>query len=238
MSSSKKQITIDFLRHGEPVGGDVLRGRVDHPLSELGWSQMQKAAALCSERKVTPSTPSWTHLISSPLQRCRVFAEHLAGVTALELQVAQQWQEIDYGDWDGMLLSDWRKEAGPQFKEFRNDVSKLHPPNGEAFLSFRDRVLTAWNGLADLADGSHVLVVTHGGVLRVVLSTVLGMPLNRSYPLHIPFASFSRIALSVDLYASATSEEESGKERGGSDQKISASLLFHNAAEYEGLVIN
>ena len=238
MSSSKKKITIDFLRHGEPVGGDVLRGRVDHPLSELGWSQMQKAAALCSERKVTPSTPSWTHLISSPLQRCRVFAEHLAGVTALELQVAQQWQEIDYGDWDGMLLSDWRKEAGPQFKEFRNDVSKLHPPNGEAFLSFRDRVLTAWNGLADLADGSHVLVVTHGGVLRVVLPTVLGMPLNRSYPLHIPFASFSRIALSVDLYASATSEEESGKERGGSDQKISASLLFHNAAEYEGLVIN
>jgi alpha-ribazole phosphatase len=238
VSSSKKKITIDFLRHGEPVGGDVLRGRVDHPLSELGWSQMQKAAALCSERKVTPSTPSWTHLISSPLQRCRVFAEHLAGVTALELQVAQQWQEIDYGDWDGMLLSDWRKEAGPQFKEFRNDVSKLHPPNGEAFLSFRDRVLTAWNGLADLADGSHVLVVTHGGVLRVVLPTVLGMPLNRSYPLHIPFASFSRIALSVDLYASATSEEESGKERGGSDQKISASLLFHNAAEYEGLVIN
>ena len=216
----------------------MLRGRVDHPLSELGWSQMQKAAALCSERKVTPSTPSWTHLISSPLQRCRVFAEHLAGVTALELQVAQQWQEIDYGDWDGMLLSDWRKEAGPQFKEFRNDVSKLHPPNGEAFLSFRDRVLTAWNGLADLADGSHVLVVTHGGVLRVVLPTVLGMPLNRSYPLHIPFASFSRIALSVDLYASATSEEESGKERGGSDQKISASLLFHNAAEYEGLVTN
>jgi alpha-ribazole phosphatase len=238
VSSSKKKITIDFLRHGEPVGGDVLRGRVDHPLSELGWSQTQKAAALCSERKVTPSTPSWTHLISSPLQRCRVFAEHLAGVTALELQVAQQWQEIDYGDWDGMLLSDWRKEAGPQFKEFRNDVSKLHPPNGEAFLSFRDRVLTAWNGLADLADGSHVLVVTHGGVLRVVLPTVLGMPLNRSYPLHIPFASFSRIALSVDLYASATSEEESGKERGGSDQKISASLLFHNAAEYEGLVIN
>ena len=238
MFSSKKQITIDFLRHGEPVGGDVLRGRVDHPLSELGWSQMQKAAALCSERKVTPSTPSWTHLISSPLQRCRVFAEHLAGVTALELQVAQQWQEIDYGDWDGMLLSDWRKEAGQQFKEFRNDVSKLHPPNGEAFLSFRDRVLTAWNGLADLADGSHVLVVTHGGVLRVVLPTVLGMPLNRSYPLHIPFASFSRIALSVDLYASATSEEESGKERGGSDQKISASLLFHNAAEYEGLVTN
>lgn len=220
MPSSKKQITVDFLRHGEPIGGDVLRGRLDHPLSELGWLQMQKATALTTERELSPSTPSWTHLISSPLQRCRVFAEHLAGATALELQVREQWQEIDYGDWDGMLLSDWREEAGPQFKEFRKDVSKLHPPNGEAFLSFKDRVLAAWSELAELPDGSHVLVVTHGGVLRVVLPTVLGMPLNRSYPLHIPFASFSRISLSV----TTASEEASG---------IGASLLFHNAAEYE-----
>jgi len=218
--SSKKQITVDFLRHGEPVGGDVLRGRVDHPLSELGWSQMLKAAALTTERELSPLTPSWTHLISSPLQRCRAFAEHLASVTALELRVCDQWQEIDYGDWDGMLLSDWREEAGPQFKEFRKDMSKLQPPNGEAFLPFKDRVLAAMHELAELPDGSHVLVVTHGGVLRVVLPTVLGMPLNRSYPLHIPFASFSRIALSV----TAASEEASG---------IDASLLFHNAAGYE-----
>lgn len=220
MPPSKKKITVDFLRHGEPVGGDVLRGRIDHPLSELGWLQMQKATALTRQRKLSPSTPHWTHLISSPLQRCRVFAEHLADITTLELRVAKQWQEIDYGDWDGMLLKDWREVAGPQFKEFRKDVSKLHPPNGEAFLSFKDRVLQAWSELAALPDGSHVLVVTHGGVLRVVLPTVLGMPLNRSYPLHIPFASFSRIALSV----AAVSEEGSG---------VGASLLFHNAAEYE-----
>lgn len=226
MSASKKQITIDFLRHGEPVGGDVLRGRIDHPLSELGWSQMQKAAALSTERELSPSTPSWTHLISSPLQRCRAFAEHLASVTALELQVCERWQEIDYGDWDGMLLSDWREVAGPQFQEFRKDVSKLHPPNGEAFLSFKDRVLAAMSDLSELPDGSHVLVVTHGGVLRVVLPTVLGMPLNRSYPLHIPFASFSRIALTV---TGASEEGQSDK-----DQKTAASLLFHNAAEYVG----
>lgn len=226
MPSSKKQITIDFLRHGEPVGGDVLRGRVDHPLSELGWLQMQNAAALTADRGLTPSTPSWTHLISSPLQRCRAFAEHLAGVTALELRVVEQWQEIDYGDWDGMLLSDWREEAGPQFKEFRKDVSKLQPPNGEAFLDFKDRVLAQWNELAKLPDGSHVLVVTHGGVLRVVLPTVLGMPLNRSYPLHIPFASFSRVALCV-------AENPSEIAEGGSNQ-VSATLSFHNAAEYDG----
>jgi hypothetical protein len=40
------------------------------------------------------------------------------------------------------------------------------------------------------------------------------MPLNRSFPLHIPFACFSRVSLDID------------------DQKIGASLLFHNAADY------
>jgi len=214
------------MRHGQPEGGDVLRGRVDHPLSSLGWEQMQTAAALTQDREVSQSTPNWTHLVSSPLRRCRVFAECIAELTQLDLQVQDQWQEIDYGDWDGMPLRDWRKEAGPQFKEFREDVSKLLPPNGEAFLDFRDRVLAAWSELADLPDGSHVLVVTHGGVLRVVLPTVLGMPLNRSYPLHIPFASFSRIMLSVDENMPAAKE--------GSGGSIAASLLFHNAAEYEG----
>lgn len=225
MSTSKKQITVDFLRHGEPEGGEVLRGRIDHPLSELGWSQMQRAAGLSPERKPSAATPNWTHLISSPLVRCRAFAEHLASETSLELRVLERWQEIDYGDWDGMLLSEWRESAGAQFKEFRKDVSRLLPPNGEPFLTFRDRVLTAWSEIADLPDGSHVLIVTHGGVLRVVLPTVLGMPLNRSYPLHIPFASFSRIALRVD-------DEE--KANVNADSRVAASLLFHNAAEYEG----
>ena len=224
MHPSRKKITVDFLRHGEPIGGEVLRGRIDHPLSDTGWLQMQRAAALNAKREVTASTPDWTHIICSPLQRCRIFAEHLAGITSLDLQVHEHWQEIDYGDWDGMLLSDWRKAAGPQFKEFRKDVSRLLPPNGEAFLDFKDRVLAAWNELAELPDGSHVLVVTHGGVLRVVIPTVLGMPLNRSNPLHIPFASFSRIDLAV------TENESAGEE--GDTRRISASLLFHNAAEY------
>ena len=47
--------------------------------------------------------------------------------------------------------------------------------------------------------------------MRVILPTVLGMPLNRSYPLHIPFACLSRVLLNVN-----------GKNR-------RASLLFHNA---------
>lgn len=216
MASNQKKIVIDLLRHGQPEGGEVLRGRIDHPLNDLGWQQMRRAVNLGEEKTEPSFTPAWTHIVSSPLQRCRHFAEHVAQQTGLELRVDANWQEIDYGDWDGMLLSEWRLQAAAQFKEFRSDLSKLAPPNGEDYLTFRDRILKAWQSIAELPDGSHVLIVTHGGVLRVVLPTVLGMPLNRSYPLLIPFACFSRVIVEV-------TEEHSN-----------ASLLFHNAAEYRG----
>ncbi len=204
MNPANKHITVDLLRHGEPGGGDILRGRIDPELTSRGWRQMGASA----ER----ADANWTHLYASPLRRCRDFAHHLAQSRRLALRIEDQWQEIDYGDWDGMPISEWRKLAASQFRGFREDITALAPPNGESFVDFRDRVLQAWEGISELPDGSHVLIVTHSGVMRVILPSVLGMPLNQSNPLNIPFACLSRILLSV--------------EDGGSR----ASLLFHNAS--------
>jgi broad specificity phosphatase PhoE len=212
--SAKKRITIDFIRHGEPEGGDILRGRVNPVLTPLGWSQMRTATALSEEHELTTVTPNWSHVVSSPLSRCRDFAQRTAEKMQLTALIEEQWQEIDYGDWDGMLIKDWRVVAADQFKAFRDDLSALAPPNGEDYLSFKGRITTAFEALADLPNASHVLVVTHGGVLRVVLPTVLGMPLNKSFPLHIPFACFSRVTMDVI------------------DGRMHCALLFHNGAEY------
>jgi alpha-ribazole phosphatase len=211
VSSKKRTIIVDLLRHGQPEGGEVLRGRIDHPLTEIGWQQMKSVTAIDAVLDNDVATTPWTELITSPLQRCRQFAEYTSQQTKLTLNIDKDWQEIDYGTWEGMLLSDWRKEAANQFREFRKDLSKLAPPEGEDYPTFRDRIVSAWDAIAAKPDGSHVLIVTHGGVMRVVLPTVLGMQLNRSYPLHIPYACLSRISLQVE------------------DGMVSASLLSHNA---------
>lgn len=209
-----KKIIVDLLRHGEPEGGDVLRGRINHPLSQEGWRQMRASAAAADH-----SSYPWTEVISSPLQRCLAFADFLREDQGLGVDVREDWQEIDYGEWDGMQLKEWRVAAADQFSAFRSDLSKLVPPGGEAYLDFKSRVLAEWEAIASKADGSHVLVITHGGVMRVVLPTVLGMPLNRSFPLHIPFACLSRILLKV--------EESDGK-----IANITASFVGHNLARH------
>jgi len=174
----------------------VLRGRVDHPLTPQGWQQMWQATGLWPVTDPVPAgAVPWQKIITSPLQRCRSFAEKLAVHADLPIAVEPDWQEIDYGDWDGMPLVEWRRAAAGQFKAFRSDLTALHPPGGEAFIHFRDRILTAWEQILQRPEGSHLLLVTHGGVMRVVLPTILGMPLNQTGVLDIPFACLSRIEI-------------------------------------------
>ena len=217
MNTESKTIVVDFIRHGEPEGGDILRGRINPELTELGWKQMKMAASLRADWQQSISTPRWTEIISSPLKRCHQFAEHLSAEMDLPLKVDENWQEIDYGDWDGMPINEWRKEAAEQFKAFSKDLSALKPPNGESYLTFKERILGALESLSELPDGSHILVVTHGGVLRVVIPSILGMPFNKSGPLHIPFACFSRMKILL------------------SNSKPSKLLVFHNKGEYPSI---
>ena len=151
MTDAKRTIIVDLLRHGEPEGGDILRGRINPKLTPTGWRQMSTSAALTLDPHVayaaelgivapvssTPLTPRWTKVISSPLERCQHFAAHAAAAHTLTPHVEDRWQEIDYGDWDGMPIDEWRKIAAPQFAEFRRDLSKLAPPNGENYLDFK-----------------------------------------------------------------------------------------------------
>ena len=155
---------------------------------------MQRATGM-SDDSATENQTSWTEVIASPLQRCRSFAEHLAKKKSLPVSIEQDWQEIDYGDWDGMPLDQWRETAAYQFRQFRKDITALAPPNGEDFVSFSERILNAWSRILAKPDGSHILLVTHGGVMRVVLPTVLGLPMNRTGVLDIPFACLSRVEI-------------------------------------------
>ncbi|MDB9950139.1 histidine phosphatase family protein, partial [Gammaproteobacteria bacterium] len=184
-TDAKRIIIVDLLRHGEPEGGDILRGRINPKLTPTGWRQMSTSAALTLDPNAayaaeigilapvspTPLTPRWTKVISSPLERCQHFAAHAAAAHTLTPHVEDRWQEIDYGDWDGMPIDEWRKIAAPQFAEFRRDLSKLAPPNGENYLDFKARILGAWADIATEPDGEQMLFGEHPLVEFHVMNT-------------------------------------------------------------------
>ena len=175
---------IDLIRHGEPEGGRMFRGVTDHPLSDRGWEQMRLASA---------SESGWQAVVSSPLQRCTEFAETLAEARGLPLEKDTAIREMDFGAWEGRTAEDILARGPGDLAGFWADPENAQPPDGEALPDFRERVVAGWEGLLGRYSGHHVLVVSHGGAIRVILAHVLGMPLANLFRMEVPYACRSRI---------------------------------------------
>jgi broad specificity phosphatase PhoE len=183
-SSTESVTTIDLLRHGACEGGEIYRGRTDVALSSEGWQQMELATALACD---------WQGVVTSPLQRCRTFAEQYASRLDIPLQVVDALQEMDFGEWEGRLLEEvWRSDP-KTVSDFYDNPGAVTPPGGEPTAVAQKRVVVALSTLLQACAGQHLLLVCHGGVIRLLLSHLLQMPLATIARLHIPYASISRV---------------------------------------------
>lgn len=178
--------TVDLIRHGEPGGGHRYRGWTDDPLSERGWDEMRDA--------VGDHCP-WQRIVSSPLARCRVFAEELSARHGLPLRIESDWREMGFGEWEGRTAKDLLARDTERVTRFWQNPVACSPPGGESFADFRERVAQAWESLLADGVGQHLLVVAHGGTIRMVLGRVLGMPLEHLFRVEIPHASVTRVGI-------------------------------------------
>ncbi len=185
MIESPAVLTIDMLRHGETTNnGDRLYGATDIPLSNNGKEQLKSATKNISSEPLS-------HVISSPKQRCAWLAHELPDHISTNFEPG--FAEMDFGDWEGQAVSDLlANEPG-----FQPNLNQLNPPNGESFTTFSQRVLSTWQAYVNkhLTAGGHHLLITHGGVMRVLLGGILHIPENQLSRLYIPHATWSRVTL-------------------------------------------
>ncbi|MGR5209771.1 alpha-ribazole phosphatase family protein [Vibrio rotiferianus] len=193
-------LNIYLLRHGKVNAAPGLHGLTDLQVDEeeqrkiaLAWQQSGKDVA---------------GIISSPLLRCHDLAQIVAEQHLLPLNVEPLIQELDFGDFDGvpfdMLSEHWNK-----LDAFWQAPAQHTLPNGERLEAFANRVTCAWSQIInDIND--NLLIVTHGGVIRMILAHVLGVDWRnpRWYStLAIGNASVTHITLTIDdqIYASVRS---------------------------------
>lgn len=192
---SQTATTIDLLRHGECEGGEIYRGSTDVSLSENGWRQM--GASVEAEIALHGSSP-WQKIITSPLQRCRQFADCQAQAWGVPVCVNDAFREMHFGDWEGRTIQEVWQTDHEAVTKFYADPGEVSPPNGESMALVQERLLPAWQEVITQHPGQHLLLVQHGGTIRVLLSWLLQMPLTAVTRLEIPYASLSRVKVFDD----------------------------------------
>ncbi|WP_338582290.1 alpha-ribazole phosphatase family protein [Pseudomonas sp. MAG733B] len=182
-------LRLDLLRHGETELGGGLRGSLDDALTDKGWQQMREA--------VIEQGP-WDRLVSSPLQRCARFAEELGARLAVPVQLEKDLQELHFGAWEGQSAAELMKTDAEALGLFWADPYSFTPPEGEPVTDFSLRVLSAVARLRAAYAGERVLLISHGGVMRLLLAQARGLPREQLLNVEVGHGALFSLAVESD----------------------------------------
>ncbi|WP_320171274.1 histidine phosphatase family protein [Maridesulfovibrio sp.] len=164
---------IVLIRHGEAenAGGRAI-GQTDLPLSENGKLQADMLAEALSGIR-------FRTFLSSPLDRTMHTARLIEKKSSNSISPCSALAEINLGDWDGLSFEDIKSRFPQGYKERGRNIAGYRPPGGESFLDLRERVSPM---LAQLSEEKlPALLITHAGVIRVIMQLVLDFPLENIF---------------------------------------------------------
>ncbi len=180
---------IDLLRHGEVEGGACFRGNTDHPLTAAGWTQMWTAV----DRDL-----HWNRILSSPLARCADFARALARERSLPLEINDDLREFHFGAWEGRNVAELWAEQPEALSRFWQDPLNDPPPGAEPLAQLQSRVLAVVQTVLSRHPHEHILLITHGGPIRILMCHALRKPLDRMLEIDVPHAALDRLCIGRD----------------------------------------
>lgn len=164
---------IVLVRHAE---AENARGRAightDLPLSPTGKIQ----AGMIAEAL---AGINFTTFLSSPLTRTMQTASYLEKSCSISPVACPEIAEINLGEWDGLSYENIKAKFPDEYRKRGQDFAGYRPPGGENFLDLKVRVRKALN---DLTEDKHpALIVTHAGVIRVLMHLILDFPLENIF---------------------------------------------------------
>ena len=181
------RVSIDLLRHGD-TGERSYRGQLDDALNADGWTQL-RAAVVARE---------WDVVIASPLQRCAAFARELCDARGLPLRLDANLVEYHFGEWQGVPIETLAAEQGDALGRFWADPVANPPPGGESFDAFRARLFAGLDRIVTSVSASslvqRVLVVTHGGAIRLLRCAAERRPYADMAGIDVPHASLHALS--------------------------------------------
>lgn len=160
------------IRHGQSVADIEGRheGSADFPLTELGRRQAQAAAEWIAAHYPPDA------IVASPLCRAAETARCIACPAALPVALDDALREKGNGVYAGLTFEDARQRYPRPEGGWKDHESPL---GGESRIAFHARVREYWSRLLATEPAPRRLaIVTHGGVIQMLLLCFLSLPLD------------------------------------------------------------
>jgi alpha-ribazole phosphatase len=166
--------TINFylVRHGSTSGPAALNGHTDAHVTLA--EQIDIAECVIAQL-------DFKRIITSPLSRCYELAQQVSKINKMHqpVDIEPRLMEIDFGDYDGVPFDDIPEQDWNTLDLFWKNPWRYPLPNAETMTQFSQRVVEVWQEILRSSQ-SDTLIVTHGGVIRVILAHLLGVELLTS----------------------------------------------------------
>jgi len=205
--------TIYLIRHGETVNADSRRykGHIDVPLSENGIKQLGRLSEYLSHNirnKHNPpipplekggkggfESPGLKAVYCSGLSRALKSAQIIARPYGIEPVIVEDLKERSFGVWEGMTFDEIKEKWPDAFNAWAENPLKFSPIEGENTLEIKERAMKAFNKIVNKHKDEEIAIVSHGGITRVILCEMLGMPLENIFRIEQDFAALNIIEL-------------------------------------------
>lgn len=163
-----------IVRHGETNSNirQACLGHTDVPLNEKGMEQVRHLAKKLIDVE-------FNSVYVSPLTRAVDTAAPLKKKAAMIMSYGLI--ERDYGEWDGMTFNEIEEKYPDAYREWRKNWIDFVLPGGESAAQHQERVNEIMNKIVSENDGNRVLIVTHLGTARHIISYLLGLSTEQSW---------------------------------------------------------
>ena len=145
------------------------RGGADPSLNDTG--REQAAAAGRATAHLLAGAPA--RVLTSSLARAKQTGEAVAAAVGVSPEVDPDFDEQNFGDWDGASIPDLVRDFPDELAAMRNDPDYARP-GGESHAELAARVVAAFERV--VAAGGTTVVVCHRKPIMVVLAHLLQIP--------------------------------------------------------------
>lgn len=196
---------VILVRHGETAWNQAGRftGQSDPELIANGILQAQAVAEFLLREKIDL-------LYSSDLVRALQTSHTIAQVLNVPVTIVPSLREINFGLWEGLTFSEIENQYPLLSSEWLKDPFQVRIPAGETADEITCRVIEAWNSIAlNVADSNTVVIVAHGGPLRILFCHLTGLDPCRQWEFNPGHGEATILVQTGDTYSMLSKVDKS-----------------------------